>query len=153
VKSRKVRDVLKITLLFPTRPPSLVTRQLLKEEKMKSHKDLNVWKNSMALAEEIYRLTANFPKEEIYGLTSQIRRSAVSIPSNIAEGSARNSTKEFIQFLYIALGSAAELETQLILSNNLGFLTDLSILEDLGRVRSQLINLIKSLKGKVTSDE
>lgn len=120
---------------------------------MRSHKDLNVWKNSMTLAEKIYRLTANFPKEEIYGLTSQIRRSAVSIPSNIAEGSARNSTKEFIQFLYIALGSAAELETQLILSNNLGFLTDLSILEDLGRVRSQLINLIKSLKGKVTSDE
>jgi four helix bundle protein len=115
---------------------------------MRTHKDLNVWMNSMALAEKIYRLTADFPKEEMYGLTSQIRRSAVSTPSNIAEGSARNSTKEFIQFLYIALGFAAELETQLILSKNLGFLTDLNILEDLGRVRSQLINLIKSLKEK-----
>jgi four helix bundle protein len=115
---------------------------------MRTHKDLNVWKNSMALAEKIYRLTSDFPKEEMYGLTSQIRRSAVSIPSNIAEGSARNGTKEFIQFLYIALGSVAELETQLILSKNLGFLTDLSVFKDLEEIRSQLINLIKALKVK-----
>lgn len=71
---------------------------------IRTHKDLNVWKDSITLAKELYRLTENFPKEETYGLASQMRRAAVSIPSNIAEGAARNSTKEFIQFLYIALG-------------------------------------------------
>jgi four helix bundle protein len=87
---------------------------------MQTHKDLDVWKESMALAKQIYLLTAKFPKEETYGLISQIRRSAVSIPSNIAEGAARNSTKEFIQFLYVSLGSLAELETQLLLSKEIG---------------------------------
>ena len=115
---------------------------------MKTHKDLNVWKNSMALAEKIYLITNDFPKEELYGLTSQIRRSAVSIPSNIAEGFARNSTKELIQFLYIASGSISELETQLLLSKNLGFLTDLSVFKDLERIRAGLLNLIKTLKNK-----
>jgi len=81
---------------------------------VKTHRDLDVWKNRIELVKKIYILTKDFPKEEIYTLTSQIRRSAISIPSNIAEGAARNSKKEFIQFLYIALGSAAELETQLI---------------------------------------
>jgi four helix bundle protein len=81
---------------------------------VKTHRDLDVWKNGIELVKKIYILTKDFPKEEIYTLTSQIRRSAISIPSNIAEGAARNSKKEFIQFLYIALGSAAELEAQLI---------------------------------------
>jgi four helix bundle protein len=81
---------------------------------VKTHGDLDVWKNGIELVKKIYILTKDFPKEEIYTLTSQIRRLAISIPSNIAEGAARNSKKEFIQFLYIALGSAAELETQLI---------------------------------------
>jgi four helix bundle protein len=87
-----------------------------------THKDLDVWKAAMELAKLVYLITSKFPKEELYGLTQQIRRSAVSIPSNIAEGAARNSRKEFIQFLHISLGSLAELETQLLLSEKLGFL-------------------------------
>lgn len=70
---------------------------------MKTHKDLEVWKKSIAVVTDIYNLTANFPKEEKYGLTNQIRRAAVSIPSNIAEGAARRGDKEFIQFLHISL--------------------------------------------------
>jgi four helix bundle protein len=77
--------------------------------KIRMHKDLDVWKESMRLAKDVYALTTKFPKEEMYGLTSQIRRSAVSIPSNIAEGAGRNSNKEFIQFVYISLGSLVEL--------------------------------------------
>lgn len=88
---------------------------------MKDHKELDVWKKSVDLVVEIYRLSATFPKEEIYGLTSQMRRAAVSIPSNIAEGAARNTGKEFVQFLFIALGSTAELETQLVITERLGF--------------------------------
>ena len=89
---------------------------------MKSHKDLEVWKNSINLVTEIYRLTSSFPKDEIYSLVSQIRRSSVSISSNIAEGAARKSKKEFIQFLYIVRGSLSELETQLIISQNLNYI-------------------------------
>lgn len=74
---------------------------------IKSHKDLEVWKLAMALVEKVYQLTNSFPKVEQFGLTSQIRRSAVSVPSNIAEGAGRQNTKEFIQFLYISLGSLA----------------------------------------------
>ena len=88
---------------------------------MKTHKDLDVWKKSVSLVTSIYEVTKTFPKDDIYGLTNQIRRSAVSIPSNIAEGSARKGEKEFIQFLYISLGSMAELETQLIIANNLKY--------------------------------
>ena len=84
--------------------------------RLRNHKDLKVWEKSIDLAEEIYKITKNFPKEELYGITSQIRRAAVSISANIAEGAARNSNKEFIQFLYIALGSLSELETELIIS-------------------------------------
>lgn len=91
---------------------------------VKTHKDLDVWKEAVMLVKKIYELTSVFPKEEIYGLTSQIRRAVVSIPSNIAEGAARNSTKEFIQFLYIALGSCAELDTQLIIAKELGYINE-----------------------------
>jgi len=73
-------------------------------EEIRNHKDLNVWKKSIDLVDIIYKMTKSFPKEELYCLTSQIRRSAISVPSNIAEGAARSSKKEFIQFLYIALG-------------------------------------------------
>lgn len=89
---------------------------------MRTHKDLNVWKHSMEMVTSVYALTRKFPKEEMYGLTNQIRRASVSIPSNIAEGAGRKSSKEFIQFLYIALGSAMEVETQIIISANLGYL-------------------------------
>jgi four helix bundle protein len=90
-------------------------------EKPRSYKDLQIWKVSMDFVIEIYKLTKRFPSSELYGLTSQIRRSAVSIPSNVAEGSCRKNTKEYIQFLYIANGSLSEVETQLEIANKLGY--------------------------------
>ena len=113
---------------------------------MKTHKDLNVWKEAMELAKGVYCLTKDFPKEEIYGLVSQMRRAAVSIPSNIAEGAARNSHKEFIQFLYTSLGSLAELETQLLLSKELGFTKNCEIDGGIEKVRKMLFGLIKHQK-------
>jgi len=92
--------------------------------KVMNYKDLNVWKNGKNLALEIYSETAFFPKSEMWGLVTQMRRAAVSIPSNIAEGFNRNQRREFQRFLYIALGSAGELETQLEISGNLGFIND-----------------------------
>ena len=89
-----------------------------------SFRDLTVWQLGMQLTEQVYRLTADFPKSEIYGLSSQMRRSAVSIPSNIAEGQGRDSTKEFLHFLAIAFGSICELETQLLLANRFNYLSD-----------------------------
>ncbi len=86
---------------------------------MHNLKELKIWHKAIELSTEIYRLTANFPKEEKYGLTSQIRRAAVSVPSNIAEGAGRNSDKEFVHFLAISNGSSYELQTQLIISKNL----------------------------------
>ncbi|WP_341850012.1 four helix bundle protein [Kaistella rhinocerotis] len=80
---------------------------------MGTHKDLDVWKSSVELVTTVYLVTSEFPKEEIFGLTNQIRRASVSIPSNIAEGAARNSDREFIRFLYISLGSNQELDTQI----------------------------------------
>jgi four helix bundle protein len=82
---------------------------------MKTHKDLEVWKKGIDLVGSVYKITKDFPKGEMYGLTSQLRRAAVSFPSNIAGGAARRSKNEFIQFLHIALGSLAEIETQLII--------------------------------------
>ena len=86
---------------------------------IQSYKDLIVWQKAMEMVTVVYELTERFPKEEIYGLTSQIRRSALSIPSNIAEGRARGSTREFLQFLRIAYGSGAELETQIEIAKRL----------------------------------
>ena|SRR3989338_4625218 len=86
-----------------------------------SYKDLIVWQKAMELVVEIYKLTESFPKEELYGLTSQIRRSVISIPSNIAEGSRRVSRKDFRNFLMIAYGSGAELETQIEIAKKLAF--------------------------------
>lgn len=91
---------------------------------MKTHKDLDVWNEAMALAKCIYTTTKCFPKTETYSLADQMRRAAVSIPSNIAEGAARQSNKEFIQFLYIALGSCAELETQCLLAKEFGYIDE-----------------------------
>ncbi len=89
-----------------------------------NHKDLEVWKSSMDLVEIIYQVSSHFPNDEKYGLTSQIRRSAVSVPSNIAEGAARKGDKELIQFLSISLGSLAEMETQYILAIRLGYVKE-----------------------------
>ena len=96
-----------------------------------NHKELNVWKKSMELVSLVYEISATFPDVEKFGLTSQIRRSAVSIPSNIAEGSARKGNKDLIQFLYISLGSLAELETQYLIAVQLKFVEKHTKLENL----------------------
>ncbi len=89
-----------------------------------SYKDLLVWQQAIDLTVNIYALTSNFPKSELFGLASQIQRAAISVPSNIAEGHARDSTKEYLRFISIALGSLAEVETQLVIANKLQFLND-----------------------------
>jgi len=116
---------------------------------MKSHKDLDLWKKGMVFVTDVYRHTEKFPQSEIYGLTSQLRRAAVSIVSNLAEGAARQSNKEFIQFLYCALGSASEVETQLEIAGRLGYLSDerLRVLidqrDEIGRMLFGLIRKVK----------
>lgn len=115
---------------------------------IKTHKDLLVWKKSIDLVEQIYKFTKQFPKEELYGITNQMRRCAVPIPANIAEGSGRKNKAEFIQFLHIALGSASELETHLIISQRLGFLSSNSydeIMNALNEIIKMICGLINSL--------
>lgn len=113
------------------------------------HKDLIVWQKSIVLVKAIYVNTQSFPKEELFGLVSQIRRAVVSIPSNIAEGYGRGSKKECERFLYIALGSAAELETQLIISKELNYISSEkyeisdSLLNEIIKMLSSLINSLK----------
>ncbi len=118
---------------------------------LKNFKELKVWQKSYQLCLEIYRVTKKFPKEEIYTLISQIRRSALSIPSNIAEGYGRKTTLEYIHSLYIAYGSLCELETQLLLSGDLGYIEAESLRKlqgDVGEVERMLKALIKSLENK-----
>lgn len=116
---------------------------------MKDHKDLIVWQKSMELTRIIYTLTKRFPQGGIFGLTNQIRRAVVSIPSNIAEGFGRNSDKQFIHFLKIAKGSAAELETQLLISRDLSYLTakdaksTLALYDEIARMLGALIRNIE----------
>jgi four helix bundle protein len=116
-------------------------------EKLKNHKDLEVWKQSIDLVSTVYRVTKTFPHEELYGLANQMRRAAVSIPSNIAEGAARNSRKEFSQFLHIALGSLSEVETQSIIAKRLGYLDDFGDVEEqIQTVRKLILGLIRYLR-------
>lgn len=115
-----------------------------------SHKKLDAWKKSMELTLEVYNITKGFPKDELYGLSSQIRRSAVSIPSNIAEGCARQNNKENIQFLYISLGSIAELETQLLIAKELKYVVNVGeLIEKIIFARGLILGLIKYYKNKV----
>lgn len=117
-------------------------------EHSRSYRDLIAWKKSIALVGKIYSCTRSFPKEEMYGLTSQIRRAGISIPANIAEGQARNSKGEFLQFLGIAQGSLAELETLLVISQNLGYLTSTDaegLLNDCEEIGKLLAGLKRSL--------
>ena len=116
--------------------------------KVKDYKDLKVWKKGIEIVDKIYTLTAKFPKEELYGLTIQMRKASVSIPSNISEGFARGHTNEYRQFLRISLGSCAELDTQSIIANRRKYITkqeldDLS--ENLNHESRMLVNLIKTL--------
>ena len=114
---------------------------------MSDYKDLEVWQRSLEVVTVIYKLTAEFPESEKFGLSNQMRRAAVSISSNIAEGSARHHKKDFIHFLRIADGSAAELETQLIISGKLEFSSDIdSLMNEVIIVRRMLAALIKSLR-------
>ena len=106
----------------------------------------------MALVKEVYRITASFPKEELYALTTQMWRAAVSIPSNIAEGAARNGNKEFVQFLSIARGSLSELETQLLIAHGIGYLKDNNdVLSRIEHVFALLGGLINSLRKRIKS--
>lgn len=115
---------------------------------MKSYKDLEVWQKSISLVKEIYILTKLLPREEIYGLVSQMRRAAVSIPSNIAEGQPKVSGKEFLRFLEIAYGSLAELETQLIICKELGFLSSVQTKTVDGKI-AELGRMINGLSGAI----
>ena len=123
-----------------------MTEIVTEKANIKIHKDLDVWKKSIQFVKRVYEITSKFPDDEKYGLTNQMRRCAVSIPSNIAEGAGRNSKKEFKQFLYISLGSISELETQLIISSKLNYLKDKSLLDELNEIRKMLFGLIKSIK-------
>ncbi|MFC1608234.1 four helix bundle protein [Candidatus Latescibacterota bacterium] len=118
---------------------------------IKSYRDLIVWQKSMDVVTTVYRITGDFPREEIYGLTSQIRRSAVSIPSNIAEGYGRNSTQDYIRFLQIANGSLFELQTQLEIPVNLSYLKADSyeaIMQITSEIERMLVTLIKKISKK-----
>lgn len=120
---------------------------------MQDHKELDVWKSCIDLVEEIYQLTNTFPKEEIYGVTNQIRRAAISIPSNIAEGAGRQTSKEFVHFLYIAAGSLAELETQIIIAERLKYTTrTASISARIVSIRKMLHGLIRHYRTRVPGD-
>ncbi len=118
---------------------------------LKNYRDLKVWQKSYRLCLEFYRITKKFPKEERYGLTSQIRRSAVSIPSNIAEGYGRKTTADYLRSLYIADGSVCELETQVLLSGDLNYINKenlKALKDDTAEIERMLIALIKSLVNK-----
>jgi four helix bundle protein len=120
---------------------------------MLAHKKLSVWKESMDLVESVYLLTSSFPKSEIFGLSNQIRRSAVSIPANISEGAARNRPKDFIRFIRISYGSLSELETHLEISNRLKYIdanTLIDIQKKMRKISAQLSGLIRSLETKLT---
>ena len=111
----------------------------------KPHKKLEAWKQSMDLAIGVYRATATFPREEIYGLTNQARRAVVSVPSNIAEGAARQTKREFANFLHISQGSLSELDTQLELARRLGFLRETSWRD----LDSRMVQIDKMLTGLI----
>jgi four helix bundle protein len=119
-----------------------------------THRDLHAWQEAMTLVEVVYRVTARFPKAEFFGLVSQIRRCAISVPSNIAEGAARNSTREWVQFLGISCGSISELETQLELAQRLGYLdANTDAMLQVNRVGRLVRSLRNSLRRKLKGDE
>jgi len=114
--------------------------------------ELTIWKESHELVLDIYRITAKFPKEELYGLTSQIRRAVTSVPANIVEGHSKGSSKEFIRFLYISRGSLEELKYLLLLSKDLGYITEekyIELNERLSKLSLQLNNFIKYLQKSI----
>jgi four helix bundle protein len=120
--------------------------------KVKSYKELNVWNKGIEIVDRIYEITKNFPQMELYGLARQMQRAAVSIPSNIAEGFVRGHTAEYKQYLRTALGSCAELDTQLIITSRRNYATDAvvtNLQEDINYESRMITNLIKSLAGNI----
>src|SRR3954471_15434454 len=120
---------------------------------MRPHEKLDVWNKSIDLVLTIYRATESFPKEERFGLTSQIRRAAVSIPANIAEGAARDSRKEFVHFLSNAQGSASELETEWLIASRLGYLSETThqtIRGELDSIGRMIVGLSHSIKNRIS---
>lgn len=118
-------------------------------DKTRTHKDLNAWKKACQFCLKIYEVTGAFPEDEKHGLTAQLRRTAVSIPSNIAEGYGRHSRRDYIRSLQIAYGSCCELETQLLIAGELGYMTGQTrsgLEEAFGEVERTLSYLIRSLK-------
>ena len=119
---------------------------------VKQYQDLIAWQKAIALVTEIYKASSSFPRDEIYGLTSQLRRAAVSVPSNVAEGQGRATSGEFIQFLCHARGSLFELETQVIVAHNLNYLSDaqreelITRISELGRILNGLITSVQRRK-------
>jgi four helix bundle protein len=119
---------------------------------MFAHKKLDAWKDSMILVENVYLITSGFPKSELFGLSSQIRRSAVSVPANISEGAARNKPKEFIRFIRFSFGSLSELETHIEISYRLKFIdekTFLNLQNNMKKISAQLAGLIRSIEKKI----
>jgi four helix bundle protein len=116
--------------------------------KVKHYKELKIWQKGMVLAQSVYRLTARFPVDERFGLTSQMRRAAVSVPSNIAEGQARQGTREFLQFLSHTSGSLAELETQVLLSMELGYCGESDTTSIVGEI-TEMQKMVAAIRGKL----
>jgi four helix bundle protein len=127
-------------------------KRLIEKSQMFAHKKLDAWKDSMILVEDVYLITSCFPKSELFGLSSQIRRSAVSVPANISEGAARNKPKEFIRFIRISFGSLSELETHLEISFRLRFIdenTFVGLQNKITKISAQLSGLIRSIEKKI----
>ncbi len=116
--------------------------------RVKTHKDLEIWQRGIELVVHIYEATENFPKEEAFGLKLQMRRASVSYPSNVAEGAARSSAKEYIHFLYVALASLSELETQVVIAERLKYLDGSRLFEEIEALRRKTLNYIKYVKSK-----
>ena len=116
--------------------------------KLRDYTELIAWQRAMDFVEAVYQVSRTFPKDELFGLTSQVRRAAVSMPSNIAEGQSRRSTKEFLQFLSVARGSLSEVETQLVISKRLNYLSS-DQLSDLQHKSSELGRLINGLSNAI----
>ncbi len=118
------------------------------DNKIQTYRDLNIWRLGIELVKEIYKLTEKFPRQEIYGIVNQMRRAAISIPSNVAEGFKRHHNNEHRQFLYVTLGSCAELETQITIAKELNYIhedKEAALLEKLDHIGRMITSLIKKL--------
>jgi four helix bundle protein len=119
------------------------------ERSLRKHHKLAAWQESITLVKLVYELTSHYPKEELYGITQQMRRAAISVSSNIAEGAARDSSTEFARFLIIARASLSELETQILIAKELGYYHDNKVLEQLDKVFALIGGLLKKVRSKV----